>query len=106
GRYIDGPITKGTTMRGTIDKVEGKRGISYKVRVEFADPVTGRWIYRAETYHNKKEAEKRLREWVTQIEKGIAIDTTKMTVADLFNLWLEVIRGSNLKPRTILGYEG
>jgi len=93
-------------MQGTIDKRIGTNGrVSYRVRVESPDPVTGERRPRSETYKTRKEAEKRRREWVTEIENGVAVDSTKMTVAELFAQWLAVLKGNNLKPRTLLGYE-
>jgi integrase len=92
-------------MRGTIDKREGKTVVAYRVRVELPnDPMTGKRRYRAETYKTRKEAEKRLREWVTEIENGIAVDTTKMNFADLCRQWLTV-RRPDLKVRAYEHYE-
>jgi integrase len=92
-------------MRGTIDKREGKKGISYRVRVELpADPITGKRRYRAGTHKTRKEAEKRLREWVTEIDNGIAVDTTKMHFAALCRQWL-ALRRPDLKVRAYENYE-
>lgn len=86
-------------MRGTIDKRVGKMGVSYRVRVELSpDPVTGKRRYRAETYRTRKEAEKRLRAWVTEIENGVTVDPMRFTVADLCVQWLE-LRRPDLKVR-------
>src|SRR5690349_1443291 len=70
-------------MRGTIDKRQGTHGVSYRVRVELPpDPITGKRRPRAETFRTRKEAEKRLSEWLTEIERGTAVDGSKMTVAE------------------------
>ncbi len=92
-------------MNGTIDKRTGPQGTAYRVRVELSpDPITGKRRYRAETHRTKKDAEKRLREWVTEIERGTAVDSTKMTIGELVTQWLAVQR-PRIKPRTCEHYE-
>lgn len=89
-----------------VTKRQGKNGVSYRVTVDYpADPLTGKRRRSTETFRTKKEADAREREWLTDIERGTAIDGTKMIVTELFALWLEVIRGTNPKERTVLEYE-
>jgi integrase len=89
-----------------VTKRQGKTGVSYRVTVDHpADPLTGRRRRSTETFRTKKEAESREREWLTDIERGTAIDGTKMTVTEVFALWFEVMRGTNPKERTIVEYE-
>jgi integrase len=89
-----------------ITKRQGARGVAYRVTVDYpTNPLTGKRKQRTETFRTKKEAESREREWLTEIERGTAIDGTKMTVTELFALWLDVLRGTNPKERTVIEYE-
>jgi integrase len=89
-----------------VTKRQGKNGISYRVTVDYPpDPLTGRRRRSTETYRTKKDADAREREWLTEIERGTAVDGTKLVVTELFALWLEILRGTNLKERTVLEYE-
>src|SRR4051794_35995782 len=89
---------------GSIWKRTGKNGIGYTVRVEFPpNPVTGKRRQRAETFKTKKAAEARLSEWLTEVERGTAVDATKMSVADYLTYWLGV-HGHNLRPSTLQQY--
>lgn len=89
---------------GSIRKRTGKNGVAYLVRVEFPpDPVTGQRRQRAETFRTKKAAEARLAEWLNEVERGTAVDATKMTVAEYLTYWLGVHR-HNLRPSTLQQY--
>ncbi len=89
-----------------VTKRQGKNGVSYRVTVDVpADPLTGKRRRSTETFRTKKEADAREREWLIAIERGTAVDGTKMTVTELFALWLDVLRGTNPKERTIIEYE-
>ncbi len=93
-----------TTRTPGIVRVTGTRGVAYRVRVEFPhDPATGKRRQRAETFDTMKEAEKARSRWLAEIEHGTAVDTTKLTVADVCGQWLDVKR-HDLKPRTLEGY--
>jgi integrase len=89
-----------------IQKLVGPRGVSYLVRVEYTpDPLTGKRRQRSKAFKTMKEAQKTLAEWSVEIERGTAVDGTKMTVADLAAQWLDVLRGTNPKARTVAEYE-
>lgn len=93
-------------MAERIQKIVGVRGASYLVRVEFPpDPVTGKRRQRSKSFKTKKEAEKALAQWLVEIERGVAIDTDRLTIADLFDRWLETFKGTNPKARTVVEYE-
>ena len=93
-------------MAGSIQKRSGAQGVAYRARVEFPpDPVTGERRQRSQTFKTKKEAEKALAGWLVEIERGVAIDTDRLTVAELFERWLDAIRGTNPKERTVVVYE-
>lgn len=93
-------------MAGSIQKKVGPQGTSYLVRVEFPpDPVTGKRRQRSKAFKTRKEAEKALAQWLVEIERGTVVDGSKLTMADLFAQWLDVLRGTNPKPRTVIEYE-
>ncbi len=93
-------------MAGSIQKTVGPRGTSYLVRVEYpADPATGKRRQRSKACKTKKEAEKVLAQWLVEIEQGVAIDTDRLTVAELFGHWLDAFKVTNPKPRTVIEYE-
>lgn len=106
GEWTVGPLPsrKGTDM--AVTKRQGARGVAYRVTVDFPkDPITGKRKRPSETYRTKKEADAREREWLTEIQRGTAVDGTKMTVAELFTRWLDVLKGTNPKARTVVEYE-
>ena len=63
-----------------------------------SDPVTGKRNPRAKTFKTKKEAEKALANWISDIDRGTAIDATKMTVAEYMTQWLETYALHNVRP--------
>jgi integrase len=76
-------------MAMAVTTRQGKRGPSYRVTVDFPrDPLTGARRQRSETFRTKKEALTREREWLTEIERGTAVDATKMTVGEYLPQWL------------------
>ena len=52
----------------------------------------------------KREAEARLREILSSLDKGSYLSPNKMTVRDLLNQWLDNYVEINVRPRTIEGY--
>jgi integrase len=87
-----------------ITKREGKRGVAYRVTVDFPpDPVTGKRRRGTETFRTRKEAESREREWLSQIEKGTVVTTTKTTLAAHLRAWLDLI-ATTVRPTTLQGY--
>src|SRR5215216_157487 len=78
-------------MRGSVQKRTGKNGtVSYMVRVEMpADPVNGERRQRAKTFKTRKEADAELAKWITEIERGTAVEPSKLTIAELMGQWLE-----------------
>lgn len=91
-------------MTDRIQKMTGPRGTAYLVRVEFPrDPISGKRRQRSESFKTKKAAEVRLAEWLTEIERGTAVDGSKMTVSEYLVYWLRV-HSHNLRPSTMQQY--
>lgn len=53
---------------------------------------------------NKGAAQKRLRELLTSLDKGMALDSTKATVGEFLERWLTDYAETNTSPRTVMGY--
>ncbi len=91
-------------MAGSIQKTIGAHGTAYLVRVEFpSDPATEKRRQRSKSFKTKKEAEKALAEWLVEIERGTAVDGTKMTTGAYLTYWLDT-HGHNLRPATMQQY--
>jgi len=89
-----------------ITKRQGKSGVAYRVTVDLPpDPITGKRKQRTETFRTRKLAESREREWLTDIERGTAIDGTKMTVGEYLTHWLATYALHNVRLSTYTAYE-
>jgi integrase len=93
--------------RWTIQERPHKDGTkSYRLQVELPfDPLTGKRQRRTGTFRTKKEAEKEAIVWVAEADSGLAVTPSKLTLADVAARWLDVLRGTNPKPRTVSEYE-
>jgi len=92
-------------MADRIQKITGPRGTSYLVRVEYPpDPVTGKRRQRSKSFTTKKEAEKELTKWLHEIDTGMAVDTSKATIAEHMEAWLSTVAQHNVRPTTIAHY--
>ena len=73
----------------------------------------GRWVAQVriegqrlgKSFSTQKECRSWIKDMQEQIENGLSVDGFKMTVHDLFNMWLESIQGS-VRPRTLDQYQG
>lgn len=91
--------------RGSILKRNRNGVVSYLVRVEYEpDPVTGKRRQRSESFRLRKDADKRLASWLSEIDRGTAIDPSKLTVAELFQQWLDDIAAHAVRPTTLATY--
>ena len=90
---------------GSIEKRAAKNGtMSYRVTVELPpDPVTGQRERKRGTFRTRKEAEQSRTRWLGEVDNGIVVKNTTMTVAELCAQWLDVKR-PDLKPRTLEHY--
>lgn len=94
-------------MRGSIQKRTTRRGVSYRVRVEYPrDPVTGRRVVRSETFPTEAAAESRLIDWLKEIKDGTTVDATRITVADYLDHWLATYAATHCRPATLRSYQG
>lgn len=91
-------------MRGSI---KWQSDNSYRVRVSIGkDPTTGKYVSHFETVKgNKKDAERRLREVLIEVDKGSFTKPGKITLGNYLIQWLQDYVKPNLSPRTYQGYE-
>ncbi len=52
----------------------------------------------------KAEAQKKLRDLLTSLDKGLPLDTSKATVGQFLEIWLHDYAETNTSPRTVEGY--
>ncbi|GAJ12738.1 unnamed protein product, partial [marine sediment metagenome] len=78
------------------------RGGSYRIKVSLGkDAVTGKYTAYYETFRgNKKDAEKRLRQLLTELDKGIFVRLGKVTLGEYLKGWLLDYVQPNLSPKT------
>src|SRR5215212_8321379 len=92
--------------RGNIRKRTRKDGTTaYMVRVEMPpDPRTGKRKARAGTFDTEKAAEKTLTAWLTEFDKGITVEPTRMTMTELLRRWLDDEAAARVRGTTLEGY--
>ena len=85
-------------MRGSIIK----RGDSYRIRISLGkDVTTGKYTSYFETFRGgKPEADKRLRELLTALDKGVFVKPVKDTLGEYLKSWLRDYCRPNLSSRT------
>ncbi len=93
--------------RGSVQKRIAATGkAAYRVRVEYdPDPSTGHRRQSSETFRTRKEADRRLAAWLSEIERGTAVRPDTMTVADLMAAWLADVAAHRVRETTRKGYE-
>ena len=93
-------------MKGSIQKRKGATGTTYRARVEYApDPVTGERRQRSKSFATRKQADAELAKWLTEIDRGTALEPSKATVAELLDRWLADVAAHTVKPSTHEDYD-
>jgi len=89
-------------MKGCIIERNG----SFRLKAPLGkNPQTGKYESYYETFHgNITEARKRLRQILTELDKGIFVKPSKTTVAEYLNTWLQDYCKPSLSPRTVQLY--
>ncbi len=91
-------------MAGEIEKVVGKRGVYYRVRVELPPKPDGKRNQKTLTDVSYKGLEKQQRDLLHQIDHGsYSVAPTKMTLEKFLDDFLEAIKGRRVN--TYLGYK-
>jgi len=92
--------------QGSIKKRRLSDGSTrYDVVIDLgSDPATDRRRQRKKTFTSKREAQAALATWLADIERGVAVDRSRQTVADTLRYWLDTYARPNLRPRTVASY--
>ena len=91
-------------MNGSIRR-RGKN--SWELTVDLGHDSNGKRRRKFVNVRGKKaDAERRLRELITQVEGGVSLDSSKVTVAEFLERWLFDYAETNTSPRTVQGYHG
>mgnify|MGYP001252876902 CR=1 FL=1 len=80
---------------------------NWRIRVYAGqDPGTGKKKYIIETVHGgRRDAQKRARQLQTQVEAGVFIDQSRVTVGQYLTRWLETYAEPKVRPRTFKRYK-
>ena len=92
--------------KGSIFKEVAKDGtVSWRIRVDMVDPVTGKRRQPQRTYKTKREAEAGLAQWLVEIERGTVVEVSKMTVGEYRQHWLTTSAQYRVRPSTFESYQ-
>lgn len=86
-----------------------KRNGNYQIIIEFPrDPKTGKRNRKYKTLKGvtKKQAEKIMRDMITELERGTYIEESPQTVAEWLDKWYETFKKPGISVTTQRGYEG
>src|SRR2546421_7742572 len=90
--------------QGTITKVATADGMRWRVRVNMADPETGRRRRPQRTYKTRREVQAGLIEWLAEIEHGTAGATSRMPLGSYLDYWLDSVLRDQGRPTTHVNY--
>jgi integrase len=93
--------------QGSIKKrlLDGGR-VRWDVVVDLGnDPVTGKRRQRKKTFTTKKEAQAALTNWQADIDKGVAVDRSPLTVGKYMAHWLGALAAHRVRATTLESYE-
>lgn len=94
-------------MMRITGNIQPRGGDKWELTAELPrDPVTNKRNRRFKTVHcaNKKEAEKALRDFLSEIEGGMYVATDRTTVSQWMKTWMEVYAIPNDSPTTVSRY--
>ena len=90
--------------RGSIERYEGKQGVSYRLRYVVGYDKRGNPIQRRHTVRgNKREAEAKLRELQAQVDQGRYVKPNDITLAVYLERWFGT-HEAGLSPTTATRY--
>jgi integrase len=92
--------------QGSIRKHVREGSVRYEVVVDLGkDPVTNKRRQRTKTFKTKKEAQAYLAAWRVEIDRGVAVDRSQQTVAQMMEYWLQTHVRPRLRAKTVYDYE-
>lgn len=94
-------------MKGSIFKQKNQAEGSWTIVLSLGTDATGKRVRQCYTFKgNKHEAEKRLRELLSEHDKGTLAKPSKLTVAEYLERWLSEYAKSKLTPASYVRYSG
>ena len=88
-------------MDGSIRRRKG----SWELTVDLGKDATGKRLRKYVTVKGRKaDAQRKLRELLGSLDKGVPLDTSKATVGEFLERWLKDYAETNTGPRTVEGY--
>src|SRR5579864_8201484 len=91
--------------KGSVFKEAARDGtVSWRVRVDMVDPVSGKRRQPQRTFRTKREAEAGLAQWLVEIERGTVVDRSKMTLGEYLTYWLDTVAQHRVRPTTFASY--
>lgn len=102
-------------MVDTVESLRGKRGSiresrskgSWEIQIYTGARSNGKPGRHYETVRGKKsDAQRRLNELLTSLDKGVPIPTGHLTVSQVFDMWVNGYVATNCDLRTIESYQG
>lgn len=93
---------------GSMTKRKRKKGYVWEIVIELpVDPVTKKRVRKYMTVEGtKKEAERAMHKFISDLEKGYYVADDKITVSEWIKTWLEVYIIPNVSPTTLSRYQG
>lgn len=96
---------KGSILPRTKDK-SGKPVGPWRITVSLGKGTDGKYKRHRETVDGTKaDAQRRLREILSQVDSGIYVKPSKLTVGQYLERWAETYAALNTSPRTAISYK-
>ena len=92
----------------TTGSIRERKHKVWQITIELPkDPITGKRNRRYRTVEgSKKEAERAMHEFITELEKGYYVANSNISITEWVNTWLEVYIIPNVSPTTLSRYQG
>jgi integrase len=91
-------------MKGSIRK---RSKTSWELNIDLGRDANGKRLRKFVNVRGKRaDADRKLREILSQLDKGIPFGNDKTTVAEFLDNWMTTYVVPNTRPRTAEGYEG
>lgn len=92
----------------TTGSIRERKHRVWQITIELPkDPITGKRNRRYRTVEGtKKEAERAMHEFITELEKGYYVANSNISITEWVQTWLEVYIIPNVSPTTLSRYQG
>ena len=92
----------------TTGSIRERKHKVWQITIELPkDPITGKRNRKYRTVEGtKKEAERAMHEFITELEKGIYVANSNISITEWVHTWLDVYIIPNVSPTTLSRYQG